>query len=196
MTYLFICVAFTQMLKALTAVATFVMAVIYGTEKLRCNFFFNMLLVSIGVVKIHFNIVGIVYQVIHFAPLFMLADFLFNYCRAKRLSSADAVPKKILELMNVPGLTRENIASHLQKYRLYLRRLSDVLQHHPSQSFVGMNMKVNMSQHNSSVLMRLFQSQPRIQMLNGVNNGSQFSRLPLSMQQSLSSEGIPSAVLT
>ncbi|WOL10304.1 hypothetical protein Cni_G19059 [Canna indica] len=35
-----------------------------------------------------------------------------------------AVPKKILELMKVPGLTRENVASHLQKYRLYLRRLS------------------------------------------------------------------------
>ncbi|XP_051127595.1 two-component response regulator ARR2-like [Andrographis paniculata] len=40
-----------------------------------------------------------------------------------------AVPKKILELMSVPGLTRENVASHLQKYRLYLRRLSGVSQH-------------------------------------------------------------------
>lgn len=27
---------------------------------------------------------------------------------------AEAVPKKILDLMNVEGLTRENVASHLQ----------------------------------------------------------------------------------
>lgn len=39
-----------------------------------------------------------------------------------------AVPKRILEMMNVHGLTRENVASHLQKYRLYLRRLSEVAQ--------------------------------------------------------------------
>lgn len=39
-----------------------------------------------------------------------------------------AVPKRILELMNVPGLTRENVASHLQKFRLYLRRLSGMAQ--------------------------------------------------------------------
>ncbi|CAN4090463.1 unnamed protein product [Withania somnifera] len=44
-----------------------------------------------------------------------------------------AVPKRILELMNVPGLTRENVASHLQenqKFRLYLKRLSGVVQQH------------------------------------------------------------------
>ncbi|CAN6886085.1 unnamed protein product [Brassica oleracea] len=59
--YLHIYVAFIQMLKAL--IATFIMAVICGTDKPRCDVFSNMLLVSVGVVissygEIHFNIVG------------------------------------------------------------------------------------------------------------------------------------------
>ncbi|OEL30944.1 Two-component response regulator ORR25 [Dichanthelium oligosanthes] len=36
-----------------------------------------------------------------------------------------AVPKKILEVMNVDGLSRENVASHLQKYRIYLKKLNE-----------------------------------------------------------------------
>ncbi|KAK9021860.1 hypothetical protein V6N11_011826 [Hibiscus sabdariffa] len=36
-----------------------------------------------------------------------------------------AVPKTILEHMNVRGLTRENVASHLQKYRIFLKRVAD-----------------------------------------------------------------------
>ena len=34
-----------------------------------------------------------------------------------------AVPKSILGLMEVDGMTRENIASHLQKYRLFLKKM-------------------------------------------------------------------------
>ncbi|XP_031480881.1 two-component response regulator ORR26-like isoform X1 [Nymphaea colorata] len=44
-------------------------------------------------------------------------------------------PKKILDLMQVPGLTRENVASHLQKYRLYLGRLQK--QSKPEPAFGG-----------------------------------------------------------
>ncbi|KAK7337580.1 hypothetical protein VNO77_18162 [Canavalia gladiata] len=66
--YLYISVAFIQMLKALMPVATFLVAVICGTEKLRCDIFLNMVLVSVGVVissygEIHFNVIGTVYQV-------------------------------------------------------------------------------------------------------------------------------------
>ncbi|XAR56937.1 hypothetical protein NMG60_11024908 [Bertholletia excelsa] len=66
--YLHISVAFIQMLKALMPVATFLVAVLCGTDKLRWDVFSNMVLVSVGVVissygEIHFNIVGTVYQV-------------------------------------------------------------------------------------------------------------------------------------
>uniref|UniRef100_A0A2P2MMT4 Putative sugar phosphate/phosphate translocator At3g17430 n=1 Tax=Rhizophora mucronata TaxID=61149 RepID=A0A2P2MMT4_RHIMU len=66
--YLYISVAFIQMLKALMPVATFLVAILCGTDKARCDVFLNMVLVSVGVVissygEIHFNVVGTVYQV-------------------------------------------------------------------------------------------------------------------------------------
>ncbi|KAJ8760146.1 hypothetical protein K2173_011002 [Erythroxylum novogranatense] len=39
------------------------------------------------------------------------------------LGIKNSVPKTIMQLMSVDGLTRENVASHLQKYRLYLKRM-------------------------------------------------------------------------
>uniref|UniRef100_A0ACD5XHQ8 Uncharacterized protein n=1 Tax=Avena sativa TaxID=4498 RepID=A0ACD5XHQ8_AVESA len=45
-----------------------------------------------------------------------------------------AVPKTIMQLMNVEGLTRENVASHLQKYRLYVTRMQGLSNEGPSPS--------------------------------------------------------------
>ncbi|XP_010535462.1 PREDICTED: transcription factor LUX-like [Tarenaya hassleriana] len=48
------------------------------------------------------------------------------------LGIKNAVPKTIMQLMNVEGLTRENVASHLQKYRLYLKRMQGLTTEAPS----------------------------------------------------------------
>ncbi|XP_010256853.1 PREDICTED: transcription factor PCL1 [Nelumbo nucifera] len=50
------------------------------------------------------------------------------------LGIKNAVPKTIMQLMNVEGLTRENVASHLQKYRLYLKRMQGLSNEGPSTS--------------------------------------------------------------
>ncbi|KDP28696.1 hypothetical protein JCGZ_14467 [Jatropha curcas] len=52
-----------------------------------------------------------------------------RFLQAIRLLGLDsALPKKILKHMNVPGLKKENISSHLQKYRLSLRREQEAIQ--------------------------------------------------------------------
>ncbi|KAE9600354.1 hypothetical protein Lal_00045530 [Lupinus albus] len=48
------------------------------------------------------------------------------------LGIQNAVPKTIMQLMNVDGMTRENVASHLQKYRLYLKRMQGFSDNAPS----------------------------------------------------------------
>ncbi|KAF5188076.1 Two-component response regulator arr2 [Thalictrum thalictroides] len=42
-----------------------------------------------------------------------------------KIGHEKAVPRKIREVMDVPGVSRTNIASHLQKYRLYLKSNKD-----------------------------------------------------------------------
>ena len=64
--YLFLVISFN--LHFTVPVATFLVAVTCGTEKLRCDVFWNMVLVSVGVVissygEIQFNVLGTVYQV-------------------------------------------------------------------------------------------------------------------------------------
>lgn len=48
------------------------------------------------------------------------------------LGLKNAVPKTIMQLMNVEGLTRENVASHLQKYRLYVKRMTGLSSEGPA----------------------------------------------------------------
>ncbi|KAK1293787.1 Two-component response regulator ARR11 [Acorus calamus] len=47
---------------------------------------------------------------------------LYDEYDERKLFNGEVGPKKILDLMNVPGQTRENVASHLQLKRDNLRR--------------------------------------------------------------------------
>ncbi|KAK2653759.1 hypothetical protein Ddye_013615 [Dipteronia dyeriana] len=61
-------------------------------------------------------------------PKVVWTDALHNrFLQAIRYITLEkAVPKKIYEVMNVPELlTRDNVASHLQKYRIFLERVSE-----------------------------------------------------------------------
>ncbi|XP_052624881.1 transcription factor LUX-like [Lactuca sativa] len=50
------------------------------------------------------------------------------------LGVKNVVPKTIMQMMNVEGLTRENVATHLQKYRLYVKQMHGSSNEGPSSS--------------------------------------------------------------
>ncbi|KAG8365569.1 hypothetical protein BUALT_Bualt18G0119100 [Buddleja alternifolia] len=52
-----------------------------------------------------------------------------------RLGVEKAVPKRILEIMNDKRLSRENVASHLQKYRLSLKKYSGGATHQANMGY-------------------------------------------------------------
>ena len=53
-------------------------------------------------------------QRLHHRSALMLLLHGLGCADEQNLCCAEAVPKRILDLMNVEGLTRENVASHLQ----------------------------------------------------------------------------------
>ncbi|XP_010050237.2 two-component response regulator ARR12-like [Eucalyptus grandis] len=58
----------------------------------------------------------------------------------QQLGINSAYPKQILEIMNVQGLTRENVASHLQKYRNMLKKHDAARnQESPSEANLSLN---------------------------------------------------------
>ncbi|CAO2180128.1 unnamed protein product [Urochloa humidicola] len=59
------------------------------------------------------------------------ADLHAVFLEAYDALGKDAVPKKILAFMNVDGISREHVASHLQKHRLNLKREEQRLQRVP-----------------------------------------------------------------
>ncbi|TKY68759.1 Two-component response regulator ARR2 [Spatholobus suberectus] len=91
--------------------------------------------------------------------IFWTKDLQSRFVKAiDKIGLENAVPKNILKAMNVEGLTRDNVASHLQKYRLYLGRVERI--------FASVIKKANedndvflskMASTHSSLLLKLIQ---------------------------------------
>ncbi|KAM7274327.1 hypothetical protein ACFE04_028991 [Oxalis oulophora] len=96
-----------------------------------------------------------------------------------------AVPKTILEVMNVPGLTRENVASHLQKYRLYLKSLTN--KPDSSKGIIEGALKSNFNINGDSLLFRTHNQSQHQNPTTNLSSTNSFTeqRYPKIMNQSL-----------
>ncbi|BFI13823.1 protein MpGARP7 [Marchantia polymorpha subsp. ruderalis] len=106
------------------------------------------------------------------------------------LGIKNAVPKTIMQLMNVEGLTRENVASHLQKYRLYLKRMQGLSNEGPSASdplFASAPLPPNLTQSP-----HFFTNHPHLRAENGVS-GPSFS--PPAVPMPRAQQAIPPGVM-
>ncbi|KAG8097890.1 hypothetical protein GUJ93_ZPchr0013g35905 [Zizania palustris] len=75
--YLYISVAFIQMLKALMPVATFIMAVVCGTDKLRWDLFLNMVLVLLQKKGLTLNPITSLYYIAPCSFIFLFVPWYF-----------------------------------------------------------------------------------------------------------------------
>ncbi|WVZ23360.1 hypothetical protein V8G54_001904 [Vigna mungo] len=67
----------------------------------------------------------------------------------KRVGPEKAVPKKILEAMNMPNLKRGHVASHMQKYRKFLKEQEEKQQQQNEHNEMSDNKKPRVSEENN-----------------------------------------------
>ncbi|WMV20415.1 hypothetical protein MTR67_013800 [Solanum verrucosum] len=82
-----------------------------------------------------------------------------------------AHPKRILEVMDIPELTRENVASHLQKYRLYLKKVTAPIDTGPE--LISKSSKItfgNVNQLSTQQLMTENSNSATAQLVGGLAN--------------------------
>ncbi|KAL3517090.1 hypothetical protein ACH5RR_023992 [Cinchona calisaya] len=98
------------------------------------------------------------------------------------------VPKRIVEVMNIPGLRREHVASHLQKYRILLKKAED--------KSVGMNLTNNVGErpsipswHSSSNFNPLRRN-PNVNLQLYANGKGPFNQGPLGIKSTASSTNL------
>ncbi|KAJ1404446.1 Signal transduction response regulator, receiver domain [Sesbania bispinosa] len=74
-----------------------------------------------------------------------------------------AMPKRILEVMNVPGLTRENVGSHLQKFRLHMKKaFEETRQRNQMPNVFPMSIKSNVEAYGGFNIGALTGLQPEL----------------------------------
>ncbi|XP_071901094.1 two-component response regulator ORR22-like [Coffea arabica] len=101
-----------------------------------------------------------------------------KFAAAVQQLGQEAVPKKVLELMNEPHLTRGNVASHLQKYRkAALKQKEDARQE------IEYHCDANMRRHLDDANIRASSSQnQRFHAVNHSNSSAAYGRYNLRSQ--------------